>query len=386
MYKFRFFYLSKKITLLELFTNLPTDFYNQSSYLTHLGSLSYLVNFDSEQAEEMLSKFYGEIEKSDNVQSDMYGLCSLGILLNYLSKVDKNRFGEYEEEFITDFSDILLEASQAMAERLEYDTFTGLVCTLNFFTSTQQQENTLRVADLLQKVTQELYNKNDLNNLGLAHGVCGVIAVLAKTILFLEKTETTNDVLVKYRDTLKLITNHVIKQKGEIGNFCFPYTIGGTTSRLAWCYGDFSVCIALTWAALVLPNKNEIDEVVKQTIKNAINIKDTDRLFRTNKQTQEFDLGLCHGVSGVYLVFKRLYEFYPSQELAQEIERLKKELDKEVEKGLKNINFPVFIKSEPLTFEWKTDLSFLNGLSGFLAAYHDDEIIKGWDAPLLTDF
>ena len=211
--------------------------------------------------------------------------------------------------------------------------------------------------------------------------------ILAKNFAQIrQKLQETTNLLEEYKKTLELITNHVIKQKGQIDNFCFPYTVGGTTSRLAWCYGDLSVCIALTWAALVLPNKKEIDEVIKQTIKNAIGIKDTDRLFRTHEQTKEFDLALCHGVSGVYLVFKRLYEFYPSEKLAEEIKRLKKELDKEMKKGVENIIFPVVVKQEPLTFEWKNNLFFLEGLSGFLAAYHDDELVKGWDAPLLTDF
>ena len=371
---------------MQIFKNIPNNFYLEYNYLTNLGSLSLLANFDSEKTEEMLVKFYEQIEEVPHIRPDIYGLSSLGILLNYLTKVDENRFKEYEEEFIEDFSDVIVEASQAMAERLEYDTFTGLVCTLNFFIITEQQKNILKVADLLQKVTQELYKKNDLNNLGISHGVCGIIAVMAKTVVFLEKTEIQKDLLEEYKKTLELITNHVIKQKGQIDNFCFPYTVGGTTSRLAWCYGDLSVCIALTWAALVLPNKKEIDEVIKQTIKNAIGIKDTDRLFRTHEQTKEFDLALCHGVSGVYLVFKRLYEFYPSEKLAEEIKRLKKELDKEMKKGVENIIFPVVVKQEPLTFEWKNNLFFLEGLSGFLAAYHDDELVKGWDAPLLTDF
>ncbi len=261
---------------MKIFQNLSSNFYLEYSYLTNLGSLSLLSNFDSEKTEEMLAKFYEQIEEAPHIRPDMYGLSSLGILLNYLSKVDKNRFEEYNEEFITDFSDVILEASQAMAEQLEYDTFTGLVCTLNFFVITEQEKNTLKVAHLLQNVTQKLYEKNDLNNLGLAHGVCGIISVMSKTILFLETLKTTKenkDIIEKCKNTLQLITNHVIKQKGEIGNFCFPYTVGGTTSRLAWCYGDFSVCIALTWAALVLPNKNEIDKVVKDTIQNAIRLR-----------------------------------------------------------------------------------------------------------------
>ena len=366
--------------------NLPNSFFSNFSYLSNLGSLSLIVNFDSEETEQMLIKFYEYIEEVDYIQPDIYGLCSLGILLNYLSKVDKNRFKEYSEEFNTDFSDVILEASQAMEKKLEYDTFTGLVCTLNFFILTGQKENSIIVTDMLVRVTEQLYQENELDNLGLAHGVCGIIAVLAKAVLFLEKSEIKSNILEKYKVTLERITNHVIKQKGKIGNFCFPYTIGGKTSRLAWCYGDFSICIALTWAALVLSNKKEIDEVVKYTIDNAINIKDEDRLFITNKETEEFDLALCHGISGVYLVFKRLYEFYPSEKLQGEIERLKQLLEREIKKGIENIIFPVAIQQEPLIFEWQSELTFLNGLSGFLAAYHDDELVKGWDAPLLLDF
>ncbi|WP_338790356.1 lanthionine synthetase LanC family protein [Bernardetia sp. Wsw4-3y2] len=344
------------------------------------------MNFDSTKTEELLAKFYEQIEEVPYIQPNIYGLSSLGILLNYLAKVDENRFIEYEEEFVADFSDVILEASQAMADRLEYDTFTGLVCTLNFFVLTKQTENVLKVMDMLQKVAQELYEKNELNNLGISHGVSGIIAVMAKALIFLEQRKISEDKIKKYKNTLQLITNHVINQKEAIGKFCFASMIGGTSSRLAWCYGDLSVCVALTWAALILPNKSEIDEVIKQTINNAITIKDDDRLFNKNEETNEYDLALCHGVSGVYLVFKRLYEFYPSEELAEEIKRLKKELDKEMEKGVKNITFPVLINLEPLTFKWNNHLFFLEGLSGFLAAYHDDELVKGWDAPLLTDF
>ena len=114
--------------------------------------------------------------------------------------------------------------------------------------------------------------------------------------------------------------------------------------------------------------------------------KDSERPFTINEKTKEFDLAICHGVSGVYLVFKRLYEFYPSQELEEEINRLKSKRNQEVEKGTGNIKFFIMTQKEPKTMEWKTDLSFLEGLSGFLAAYHDDDLVKGWDAPLLTDF
>ncbi len=370
------------------FNNLPSSFYYNFGYLSNLGSLALLSNFNSEYTEEMLVKFYKQIEEAPQVKPDIYGLSGLGILLNYLSKVDKDRFDEYNEEFVNDFSDVILEASVAMAKELEYDTFVGLVCTLNFFIVTEQKDSVLKVTDMLQKVTTELYKKNELNNLGISHGVCGIIAVMAKAILFLQKEDLQESKLKKYKETLQLITTHVIKQKGEIGNFFFPYTVGDNKSRLAWCYGDFSVCIALTWAALALPNsKKEIDDLVKETINNAIQIQDEDRCFRINQETKEFDLALCHGVAGVYLVFKRLYKFYPSEELASEIKRLRAKLDKEVEKGLDNIIFPIVVsKQENLAFEWKQNLSFLEGLSGFLAAYHDDELVKGWDAPLLTDF
>jgi len=133
-------------------------------------------------------------------------------------------------------------------------------------------------------------------NLGMAHGIPGVIAFLARTAA----------APLQRRKALSLLGGAVGWLRGqrltpeEGGGFPASITPGElpTPTRLAWCYGDPGVTTALLPAARML----ELPELEKEAVQVAISAGK-----RTTEESGVVDAGLCHGAAGVGHLYNRLY-------------------------------------------------------------------------------
>ncbi|MCP4157109.1 MAG: hypothetical protein GY757_55875 [bacterium] len=91
----------------------------------------------------------------------------------------------------------------------------------------------------------------------------------------------------------------------EPGKFLstFPSWVGDDypplESRLAWCYGDLGMGVALWQAGKIAGNKEWEEEAVE------ILLKTTER--REPKQNAIVDAGLCHGAAGNAHIYNRMY-------------------------------------------------------------------------------
>lgn len=138
-------------------------------------------------------------------------------------------------------------------------------------------------------------------NLGLAHGVPGIIALLGQAV----------EQGVAQEKALSLLEGAVawlLAQKNSVdGPSCFETTIPVSQekilaprwSRLAWCYGDLGLSIALLWAARSVGRPDWEQEAVTIALKSA----------RRDIQTAgDVDAGLCHGSAGIAHICNRLYQ------------------------------------------------------------------------------
>lgn len=145
-------------------------------------------------------------------------------------------------------------------------------------------------------------------NIGLCHGIPSIIVFLTR--LF-EKG-------INRERTLELIqgaVTYLLRQRLTGSDFIslFPNLALETepprTSRLAWCYGDPGIGIALLQAGLVCE--------VKEWEKEAIEILKHCTGRRGLVENNVHDAGLCHGAVGIGHIFNRAYHYTSEPEFKE---------------------------------------------------------------------
>ena len=138
-------------------------------------------------------------------------------------------------------------------------------------------------------------------NLGLAHGVPGVIALLGHVCATNEKK--LQGTRRKARSLLNGAVTWLLAQQPADRTESFPSWIGPGISpapaRIAWCYGDLGIAAAILQAAHCLNNPVWKREGLLISRRAAA---------RPSEQSGVKDCGLCHGAAGVGHIFNRLFQ------------------------------------------------------------------------------
>src|SRR5262249_52458102 len=130
-------------------------------------------------------------------------------------------------------------------------------------------------------------------NLGVAHGVPGVIALLGLVC-------AAGIARAEARRLLDCAVTWLLTQQGPGG---FPHWIepqvAASPARLAWCYGDPGVASALLCAAR---------HVTEPDWERAAVVIAHQAARRPVAQSGVRDAGLCHGAAGLGHLFNRLFQ------------------------------------------------------------------------------
>jgi lantibiotic modifying enzyme len=135
-------------------------------------------------------------------------------------------------------------------------------------------------------------------NLGLAHGLPGVIAVLALTY-------AAGVARKRVRPLLQQATGWLLAQRNPIGaascfgNFARTVTGPPLWSRVAWCYGDLGLAAALYLAGAAVGERAWEEEAVEIARLSA---------KRAPERSGVCDAPLCHGAAGNAHIFNRFYQ------------------------------------------------------------------------------
>ena len=139
-------------------------------------------------------------------------------------------------------------------------------------------------------------------NLGLAHGIPGIIASLLPALMIPSLFERTKTLLVQSCDWLlqqQLDSNESMS--------LFPSSSHAkSSSRLGWCYGDLTIALTLYRVGKALG------------IKKYLNVAEKISLHSSNRGQEEAfvkDTGICHGSAGLALIFNLLYNESGNKEL-----------------------------------------------------------------------
>lgn len=250
------------------------------------------------------------------------GISGFGWVLDHLKQ---EQFIEIDtDSLLTQFDDHLKELMLTDLKNENYEFLYGAVGNAYYFLnrykntqSTSLKENYKNIlleflSELLSTATKvgndKIVWRSVLNpkinikgyNLGLAHGVSGIIGILSKLHAYDDFKNVTELLLSQ-------AINYILscKNKDASAFSFFPNSISNTKkgigkSRLAWCYGDLGIG-SMLWNASIVLNDNELKKEALTVLRHAAKRK-------TEEQTWVNDAMICHGAFGNALLFKRIYK------------------------------------------------------------------------------
>ncbi|HLL22777.1 MAG TPA: lanthionine synthetase LanC family protein [Kofleriaceae bacterium] len=207
-------------------------------------------------------------------------------------------------------------------------------------------------------------------NLGLAHGIAGIIALCARCV-------AADIDAARARDLMRGAASYMldVEPAAAEGRFASWHSRGGGTegvrARLAWCYGDLGIAAALTAAARVDVRWREAAHDLARSC-----------AMRTAPPGVH-DAALCHGTAGIAHIFARIAGAAEDAVLATAARRwLSVTLELRTDHAYGG--FPAF---DGGTRGWRADASLVAGATGVALALHAmvSEVEPLWDRTLLLD-
>jgi hypothetical protein len=212
-------------------------------------------------------------------------------------------------------------------------------------------------------------------NLGLAHGNPGVIALLARMIAHGVEVDRARALLD--RSVAYLLGAEPPRERGRYPSWHPSGEERGST-RLAWCYGDLGVSVALLSAAQATGDAGWREEAVALARQCAT---------RTFQEAAVYDAGLCHGTAGAAHMFNRLWHATGEETFAVAA-RTWIDHTLAIRSEHPIAGFPQGGREGPgSALTWNADDSLLGGASGVALALHAaiSEVEPSWDRLLLAD-
>jgi len=214
------------------------------------------------------------------------------------------------------------------------------------------------------------------HNLGVAHGIPGVIGFLAGA-----QRAGCNDprVVLLAEDAVRWL----LAQKGTWPGSVFPAHLPPDAdprpTRTAWCYGDLGVAAVLLSAARSFRRKDWEEEALAIARVAA---------RRSVEETKVTESGLCHGAVGLAHLFNRIYQTTGDVEMHDAAQAwYRRAIDmRRPGKGLAGFLGWADTPGRPGEGEWRGEPGFLSGVAGIglalLAAV--TEIEPAWDRVMVV--
>ncbi|HEU4729069.1 MAG TPA: lanthionine synthetase C family protein [Kofleriaceae bacterium] len=210
-------------------------------------------------------------------------------------------------------------------------------------------------------------------NLGLAHGIPGIVAILARYLAAGVEVRRARALLEGAVGYLRSVASPTF---GARYAAWLPSPRADAQPRVAWCYGDLGVSVALMAAASATAREDWRAEALDLAHGMAA---------RPFDQSMVIDAGLCHGAAGVAHLFNRLAQATGDAELARSAEAwFTRTL--EMRRAEPIAGFPRGLPVDGTT-TWEPAADLLTGATGVALALHAaiSSIEPAWDQLLLAD-
>jgi hypothetical protein len=240
--------------------------------------------------------------------------------------------------------------------------------------------------ELLPDWQRQLY-PNGYYNLGLAHGVPAVLALLGATCAAADQLAAAGDpaaraLAERARPLLDDAMRWFLAQRLPPGA---PSWFGATfssdlppgESRLAWCYGDPGIAAALLVAA------RACGEAAWERF--ALDLA-LDAAARPLERSRVRDAGLCHGSAGLAHLFNRIYQETGEPRLAEASRRWFEHVLDFRRPGLGVAGYQAFwVEEDGVTESWRPESGLLEGATGIGLALLGglSEFEPAWDRVMM---
>lgn len=328
---------------------------------------------------EILQRVTEKINQGYNYPTFCNGIGGAGWVLNHL---DENGFIDIDcDELLSTFDDLLYSMMVSDMRRKNYDFLHGGIGYALYFIGRYRNAKSeplqkkyrgylLGFIALLKANSEHdgnglkwisIQTRGELHNtynLGLSHGMAGIIAILAKLHAFDDFKGSTENMLKgaisyvmgyrKENDSFFLFPNLVSTNGGENG-----------PSRLGWCYGDLGIGLQLWFASKELDDQALAHKAIL-ILKHCAN-------RRLPEETLVKDAALCHGSYGIALMFLRIYKETLDPDFSEAVEfwiqdGLQKAFHKDGYAGYKQWRD---------VDSWRNEISLLEGITGIGLAIMD---------------
>ena len=275
------------------------------------------VNFKTEGI-KIMETVFKEIEQADHyIFSFCDGLAGIGWALEHLEQ--KGVINHNTNILLEDFDSVLSHVLDFEIKKGNYDFLHGPLGIVLYFISRIPKNKDL--LPVLQKIITQLdelgekqssgsikwisvtdYEKKTTGyNISLSHGMSSIAVILSK----LYAIKATDKEMVK--SLLQGCVNYILEQeidKDKYGSYFSNYAIESMEqlhgSRLAWCYGDLGIAMALWQAGVALQNETWRNKALEVLLFAAEKRRDLE-------QNLVKDAGLCHGAAGIGHIFYRMW-------------------------------------------------------------------------------
>jgi lantibiotic modifying enzyme len=325
------------------------------------------------------------------------GIAACGWAFEHISQAPGDAMEEWQDisDPIEEIDSFLLKMLQERSWKWGYDLISGLVGLGVYFLERLPRASAI---DGIQLILNHLFDLSEKSwggttwhtppeflsddqrktcpagyyNLGVAHGVPGVVGFLASTLAAGIEVE-------KCRDLLEGTVRWLVARQGPPNSLTRydSWFVPGRepqNTRLGWCYGDLGLGAVLYLAGLQCGHEDWC---------NFGRIATDNCLKRTTKDGWVNDQGLCHGSFGVAHIMNRMYQ-------ATEDERYADSANIWFEHGLRSrksgVGVAGFYAYRPdLTPTLRADVSLLSGASGMVLAMLSAiyPVEPAWDRLLL---
>jgi hypothetical protein len=211
-------------------------------------------------------------------------------------------------------------------------------------------------------------------HLGMAHGLAGVVALLAASVPAGIRADTTQRLL---EGSVSFLLAH----RAFDGKGTFPRGIVNgqrlSIPTYTWCWGDSGIALALLEASLAMSNS---------AWREAATTVMRDLAAWAPWLTGRQDCSLCHGWAGIAHSYNRFFQATGEKEFAETARTLYGEVVRQQQTGI-GIGGYQFLKSrgdDDNILAWKDAPGLLTGSAGVCAALASacTDLAPTWDQPL----
>ncbi|MBV6320623.1 lanthionine synthetase LanC family protein [Duganella violaceipulchra] len=263
----------------------------------------------------MLFQFIVEGLESRPQQAGLWtGLLGPLYVFEYIRRTDQALVPEEVAEFIDSMDDHLIAATKQAPERMHFDLIVGL-CGFGAYAlmrtdaeagrriyaaveqalavRAERREDGLTWLTPVRFAGVDLRHMGDHIDFGVAHGVAGIIGMIAGAIRADLHTVRSKDMLAQ---AIRCLRGHALPEH-KISTFSTMSHYPEQSSRAAWCYGDLGIGCALLLASEAL------NDPAQKTFAEHVLRK---RCSSSAEKLMVFDSGLCHGHAGNWRMGQRI--------------------------------------------------------------------------------